>query len=347
MIQNAALDVAIGLILMFLMLSLLCSVVNEFIATKLNLRASTLAAALKGLIDDKDLRGRFYDHGLIDGTHQVTGTGFQSLWIAITRGIAAVWGPRNDEAADDAQHPSYLSAQNVALALIGSIDPANPTPGIAEIKQLIDKLPDSNVKSAMQASLTTAGTDITTFRDNVAKWYDDAMDRLSGAYKRKVKWISMLVGLLVAVGVNADSFNVAKRLWADPDLRGTFAAEATKTVQGKDVSSVACGAKSGSQNQAQGSAAQLLDAVSATEDCLRPLPIGWQCGNDTWLVPCVWAHFYGPTADIKLLQVLGWLLTAVAISLGAPFWFDLLSTFVNIRGAGVKPPRQDGTKGAA
>ncbi len=65
MFQNAAIDVAIGLILMYLMLSLLCTVVNEFIATKLKLRSSTLQDALQKLIDDPTLRTNFYAHGLI------------------------------------------------------------------------------------------------------------------------------------------------------------------------------------------------------------------------------------------------------------------------------------------
>ena len=39
----------------------------------------------------------------------------------------------------------------------------------------------------------------------------------------------------------------------------------------------------------------------------------------------------------------GWLLTALAISLGAPFWFDLLNRFVALRNAG-KKPEEDKTK---
>lgn len=35
--------------------------------------------------------------------------------------------------------------------------------------------------------------------------------------------------------------------------------------------------------------------------------------------------------------VLGWVLTALMVSLGAPFWFDLLQQLVNRRGAGPKP----------
>ena len=35
------------------------------------------------------------------------------------------------------------------------------------------------------------------------------------------------------------------------------------------------------------------------------------------------------------------LAAAAALSLGAPFWFDLLNKFINLRGAGQKPARDD------
>ena len=38
-------------------------------------------------------------------------------------------------------------------------------------------------------------------------------------------------------------------------------------------------------------------------------------------------------------SLLGWIITAFAISLGAQFWFDLLTKFVNLRAAGPKPER--------
>src|SRR5712692_1357765 len=83
MFQNAAIDVAIALILMYLMLSLLCTVINEFIATKLKLRANSLASALGKLLDNDTLRDAFYKHGLIAGTHHATATGTQSTASAI------------------------------------------------------------------------------------------------------------------------------------------------------------------------------------------------------------------------------------------------------------------------
>lgn len=38
-----------------------------------------------------------------------------------------------------------------------------------------------------------------------------------------------------------------------------------------------------------------------------------------------------------LRAIVGWFLTALAVSMGAPFWFDLLSKFLNVRGAGIRP----------
>src|SRR6266849_1361080 len=67
MLQNAAVDIAIGLILMYLVLSLVCTVINEYIATRCDLRSKSLAAGLQALLDDPVVRNAFYDHGLIAG----------------------------------------------------------------------------------------------------------------------------------------------------------------------------------------------------------------------------------------------------------------------------------------
>ena len=140
------------------------------------------------------------------------------------------------------------------------------------------------------------------------------MERLSGAYKRQLKWITMLIGLAVAVAFNADSLRVATTLWNDPERRALVVESATKVVQE--------GLPKGGQ-------------PGNTGEMLRPLPIGWNCAT----TPSAWkcATMEPPTT----MQIAGWLLTAAALSLGAPFWFDLLSKFMNVRGAGAKPARAD------
>jgi hypothetical protein len=372
MLQNAVIDVAIGLILMYLMLSLLCTAVNEYIATKLSIRATTLRDTLQKLIDDPKLRTYFYEHGLIASNSRASGTGLQSMLQvaanlfgassllknqvtgseapAAAAGAAAGGGgavagagaaangggaaagagaAAAPVASDEAEHPSYLASGTVALAIMGSL--LKRTPGTADMNGLqaaIAALPaDSKIKDSLQATLLKAGDDIHKLEKGIATWFDDSMDRLSGAYKRKMKWIAMLIGLLVAIAFNADSFKVATTLWNDPDRRASTIAIATEIASKKPVAST------------QPDQEKLEAAVKDTEKMLRSLPIGWNClaAPDGSIGQC-WKNLSLPT----LVQFLGWILTALALSLGAPFWFDLLNKFINLRGAGVKPKREDG-----
>src|SRR5882672_6790428 len=246
MFQNAAIDVAIALSLMYLMLSLFCTVVNEYIATKLKLRATALSSALKKFLDDPGLREAFYGHGLIVTNKTATATGLQSVpgvttvtnviatgASALASGVRRVTRTRAAAAGApaDKDHPSYLSSSSVALALIGSLGPRDRVPDIADIRNAVTHLPPSGIRDTLLASLTEAGDSIDKLRTSIATWFDDSMERLSGAYKRKLKWISFLIGLGVTVAFNADSLTVAKILWTDGDRRAATVAIATKAAQ--------------------------------------------------------------------------------------------------------------------
>jgi hypothetical protein len=346
--MTAAIDVAIGLILMYLMLSLLCTTINEYIATKLKIRANTLADALQKMLDDPTLREEFYKNGLIVGNKKATATGAQTTLDAVASGAASV---RNMVAAptvtppappakpDHTQdHPSYLSGRTVALALIGSLDKSKPVPAFGDLKTAVENMPASSIRDALLASLTEAQNDIDKLRTSVATWFDDSMERLSGAYKRKIKWISMLVGLVVAIAFNADSFKVATTLWGDQTLRASIVEVAKKI------------ASDGLPKQANGDVneAKLKTEIQKTDDTLRGLPIGWTCVPKPAPAPAAgqppswWECIKANPPSIAFSQFLGWILTAAALSLGAPFWFDLLNKFVNLRGSGAKPARADG-----
>jgi hypothetical protein len=335
MLQNAALDVAIGLVIMYLILSLVCTVVNEYIASKLNLRSRSLQDSLLELIDDQNVRTRFYEHGLIAGTNRAlvrasalfgagaTGTG---------QGPAAAPAPRD--------HPSYIASTTFVLALMGSLTGSDvaggDVPQFAELQAAIRKLPPSRVKSALVASLATSQGDFDRFRASVATWFDDSMDRLSGAYKRNLKRISILVGCAIAVIVNADSFQVGRTLWSDSALRAEMVQVADTTSKSRS-------------DQANYSA--IMREFQSANDRLRPLPVGWPvCGNQSAGSAAASAVTDSrdacPPRDqmmwFGLTKLLGWFATGLALSLGAPFWFDLLSRFINIRSAGIKPERQPG-----
>ena len=378
MFQSVAIDIAIGLVLMYLVLSLACTVINEFIATKLAWRAKSLAAGLQALLDDPTVRNAFYDHGLISGTKEALHDSSQMLWRSIvpfatlpknpatpvaaaaqtsqaqnpqavagapdvTRppvpaasgsGAAAAARPPTtpanapDSDKQPGDHPSYLSAGTFVNAIIGcltgtSVAQGEKTPTFDDIKAVIEKLPASNIKSALLVHLVTAEGNFTAFRQEVAAWFDDSMERLSGAYKRHLKLLSIIMGCTIAVIVNADTFSVGFALWSTPSLRDQMVTVANETV------------KKGLPTTENPSPTDVAKAFGNANAALRPmLPIGWPVT---------------PAADVNLwwfwlTKVLGWLVTGLALSLGAPFWFDLLGKFMNIRGTGPKPDRADAIK---
>jgi hypothetical protein len=326
MFQNPIIDIAIGLILMYLVLSLVCTVVNEFIATKLELRSRSLEAGLKQMLDDKTLQDAFYGHGLISGYAGAIGNSQQVLRGGNVVNAATV-DASGGQADNPSKHPSYLSGESFALALIGSLATGKTVPGLADIQDAIEKLPaNSRVRQALLASLIAARDDFDRFRQSVATWFDDTMEGLSGAYKRHLKVISLVVGCTVAVIANADTFAVGSALWSSQILRAQIVQVARETVD-----------KGAPSTPGAATPTDIANAFKQADQTLTPLPLGWP----TLVVNVRTLEGWGPWAWFVLSTLLGWFVTGLALSLGAPFWFDLLSKFVNIRGAGSKPQRAD------
>lgn len=194
-------------------------------------------------------------------------------------------------------------------------------PGIKEVKNAIDQLDvNSNIRDALQAQVAKAGDDITKLRDGIANYFDASMDRVSGIYKRYLKWISLGVGFAIVLALNADSIRVGVALWSDSSLRAQMLATSQSIVS----------AKMPNTTIATLDTAKLRDTLNGLESDVRPLPVGWKASD--LVSPFTCAGFFQ-----RLMRFFGLAITALAISLGAPFWFDILSKFMNIRETGTKP----------
>jgi hypothetical protein len=315
---GAAVDVAIGLVLMYLVLSLVVTVLNETIATAADLRSSNLRGAITSLIDDPTLRIAFYDHGLISGINGAS-SDQKSL---LSRAVAYLYHLiTRTRAPNDQSHVSYISGQIFARALLGSVDVTKALPTFNDIKTAIEHMTDSNARDALLAQLTTANGDLQLLHENVAAWFDNAMDRVSGVYKRHLKGISFVVALGLVVVVNADTLKVGRLLWDDASLRAVMVQTAVTLA---------------STDPQQPGATPSVGAIKNAEENLRPLPLGWSRSS----VP---VELSWPLLWIVVMKLVGLILTAIAISLGAPFWFDVLSMFMNVRGTGEKPEKTSAT----
>ncbi len=164
---------------------------------------------------------------------------------------------------------------------------------------------------------------------------NSAMDRVSGLYKRDLKYISIGVGIFIAALLNADSISVTQALWQDPKLRDAMVLAAenqlkNRGAQAQHQATVEPGPDQNENADQKNNVDPFKDLRETYDNAnatLKPLPIGW---DSTMLSK--------PLLSWPL-RLFGWLMTGLAVSLGAPFWFDLLSKFMNIRGAGDKPTR--------
>jgi peptidoglycan hydrolase-like protein with peptidoglycan-binding domain len=171
------------------------------------------------------------------------------------------------------------------------------------------------------------------------------MERVSGWYLRHVRYLLLAIGLVLAIGMNADVFYLWGRIAADSALRDSLVRSAATAVAARPADALTPGENPAS-NKVVGGASENAAAAqaSATAQLLNSLnlPMGWPACNLSKPDPDPrFLNACNPSApwDWRFVAraVLGWLMMAFAVSLGAPFWFDLLQRLLQLRAAGVKP----------
>jgi len=111
--------------------------------------------------------------------------------------------------------PSYIEPAHFAIALVDSLWKA---PGdFLQLAGAIDGIPDPQLRKALRG-LYGRARDLQHFQDMLAGWFDNAMARMSGAYKRQQLLISLLLSLLLAIMLNIDSIHLFQVLWQQPVL---------------------------------------------------------------------------------------------------------------------------------
>jgi hypothetical protein len=285
MSSSQVLEVAIGLIFVYLLLSTACSGIKELIARLMDMRAKTLEDAIQNM--------------LADPNNAITTAILQNHIIAGT--------------VPPGQKPPYISSRNFALALFDFIGPTQPgqSMSLADLKAGASKLPPKAQKAVL-GLLESAQGDVDTARERVENWYDDAMERVSGAYKRRAQIYIAVLGLLLCSALNADTLMIARELWGDQALRTAIVTQA----QAKTQVSGACGDKDALQCATDSIRAAEVPPIGWARDGVRSVPEGWE-----WL-----------------LKILGILISSGAVAMGAPFWFSLLNKVVNLRLTGSPPP---------
>ena len=242
----------------------------------------------------------------------------------------------------DPQSPTY--AELVALAR---------KEGTA-VQQLLDQFQQTVVPPQLRNSLSTlasraeakaktvgqaAGSEMYQLQKEVEGWFDNGMERASGVYRRNVKGVGMLIGLAIAFTLNADTFYMFQRLSTNQAVRSSII-QTAEQLQIQNVDSVEDLADDMSIDElseqlSENIEGNLRSVSAAVEETLAdyPLPIGRSVSvinaqkeaEANWPVPIIPQRF------------IGWSITALALSMGASFWFDLLRKVTSVRASGEKP----------
>jgi hypothetical protein len=323
MFGSAVLEVGIGLALVFLLASIVMTAAQEGIETILQTRAAYLQQAVRELMQgDQAALEALYKHPLV---------------FALYRG-----GTAGQNMPDAKKLPAYIPREVFSAALIDMIETGEAVP--------------NRLRDAYEGLARLAGGDSASLRREVEGWYDGVMDRASGWFKKRTQRNVFLLGIVIAVLLNINAVSIAQYLNAN-DAQRLLVVGAAKGVTREGP------AKPGIVPLAREDANKLHSQLSEIG-----LPIGWSEASLRWLWPPQPSAATGGSAgaqDRSVVHALlafgrwlimatmvlcGWVITALAMMLGAPFWFDVLNRLMVIRST-VKPtekspdePSEDGGK---
>jgi hypothetical protein len=216
-------------------------------------------------------------------------------------------------------------------------DVITPADSKLSIPERIQQIENADLRRVLDFLWRQADEDVMAFQEKVEHWFSDVMARAKGWFVDATKWRLFFIGLALAGVLNADTIQIYKSLSANAALRdefvqkaALFTADRSGVPAGPDTTKDFNTAKEGFQEIRQ----------TYVEMVQSPLGLGWGASG---AVPAdFWAW---------LVKLMGWVLTGVAVTMGAPFWYDMLKKLLAIKSnapSSPPPPADDpGKKSSA
>lgn len=320
MFNSQFIEVGIGIVFIFLLMSIMVSGINEIIVAMFDHRGKHLKDAINTALKDpinKDWSTLLYNHPLIDTLKK-----------------------------SEKKMPAYISSTVFSKSLIDVIANENSGNQQATILQSksnplqnfsegLNTLRTGSFKTLLTSFVTDANGDYEKLKTNIENWYKEYMNRVSGWYKKRVQKALLAIGLAFAFFMNVDTIKISKTLWENAVLR-------------ESVANAAEGFTAANKNSVSNQTDTTFDAQvkkiksGYDEMGMLNLPIGWNLSTQekTMLYKkhrhesIIW-HYLGELGihfhRIGLSTIIGWIFTAIAVSFGAPVWFDILNKLINLR----------------
>ena len=308
--NSSILEVIIGVVFLYLLLSILCTAANEWVAALTRRRGKMLRKGIRQLLEDQRLH---------DGDPQ-------NAFLQAFYGHPLIRSLKHDK-----NHPAYIAPRTFVAVVTDILTAAKP--GSVEFEHFeagAMALPDGNVKTAILALVQRSKKELETVQLAVEGWFNDAMDRVNGWYKRRTQLWTIIIALFLTLVGNANTIHAVRQLGSNPVLRTAVVEEAKVRAQ-KPRPTISVEYKDEDDPTNPTITRNEGTKLSQNEMDLLGQLVGWH------------EHvFYDDKRQLWswkkwVERLIGWLLTLLAISLGAPFWFDILNKVVNVRFSGRSP----------
>ncbi len=222
-----SIDVAAGLVFVYLFMSALATIGREAFEGFVKRRARNLEKGLTELLCDHppikaekgknkhsayDMLKAFYDHPLI---------------MTLYRGRYAIPGVRNFWQGRNL--PSYIPSAHFAYVVLDMLDDSNGQGGALNLDNIAAaaaNLKNRRLAKMVQFAVHNSGGDVDRARQFLETWFNASMDRVSGWYRLETQTILFWISLIACIVLNVNTVVIADSLWRSPSLRKTVEAEA-------------------------------------------------------------------------------------------------------------------------
>jgi len=364
MLNSVVFDVVIGLVFIYLLYSLLATTIQEIIASHFAFRSKILERAIfRMLEDDNKFKSRFKSFFYL---FKKTGNGGEPKSVSSGFYKHPLIKFLGDNKPDS--KPAYITKETFSKVMVDLLRGDQVNPG-DDVSTLIQKALDekkinwgvANIPEQTLSYIKSIWADsegnIEIFKKLLESWFAETMERATGWYKKHTQMILLLNGLVIAIVFNVDTIKMINKLEKDPKLREQIVMQADafakvhpdldkqllqqKTDNEKFMSQYTkeeLKSNDSLQNKIQEDSLNLAKYkdIQARRDTLlqrADLIMKRDISNVNYALGIGWKTAVCKPFDLKcfIMSFIGWFITALALSLGAPFWFDLLNKFMKLR----------------
>jgi hypothetical protein len=323
-------DILIGLSVVMLLVSMIVTVITQVITTILNQRGKHLMRGISDLLSqiDPDMPPEIADEiakGVL--SHPLVRNADGRLGDIIHREeltkllleLGAGDGPQT-------LTPEALAGPQKALVKNGVCKPEDAPNIKAKISETLKnvrsfalqlELSHPELTNAARARIAMLQQADNQLLAKINLWFDQTMDRVAAPFTGATRYVTFAAGLVIALLLQLDTAALVSRLSADQSLRESLVKQAVELEKASPPApGTGAPAPMKVTDLSQGDKQAIRDLMLNN---IVGVPQGFEDWKNRW------------TADNWAMKSIGILLTALLLSLGAPFWYNALQNLIRLR----------------